>query len=105
MGDFSKFFDKLQHKYLKDKLKAVIGVESLDVADYGAYIDVENSDGMFKALVENNFVELTGRALDCGYVKFPEVIFKEEFLKEYDPDNFEEYEAFVEAYKIATNRV
>lgn len=37
VGDFSKFFDKLDHKYLKEKIKCVIGTESLDSADYAIY--------------------------------------------------------------------
>lgn len=37
VGDFSKFFDKLEHKYLKEKLKNVNGDEPLDAADYAIY--------------------------------------------------------------------
>ncbi|MBD5401321.1 Reverse transcriptase (RNA-dependent DNA polymerase) [bacterium] len=37
VGDFSKFFDNLDHKYLKEKIKSVIGKDSLDVADYAIY--------------------------------------------------------------------
>ena len=37
VGDFSKFFDNLEHKYLKEKIKSVTGSSSLDVADYAIY--------------------------------------------------------------------
>lgn len=37
VGDFSKFFDKLDHKYLKNKIKQVVGTESLDDADYAIF--------------------------------------------------------------------
>jgi len=37
VGDFSKFFDTLDHQYLKEKIKSVIGTDSLDVADYAIY--------------------------------------------------------------------
>lgn len=37
VGDFSKFFDNLDHKYLKEKIKSVIGRDSLDAADYAIY--------------------------------------------------------------------
>lgn len=40
VGDFSKFFDKLDHKYLKEKIKCVIGQESLDPADYAIYKNI-----------------------------------------------------------------
>lgn len=37
VGDFSKFFDNLDHKYLKEKIKNVTGANSLDSADYAIY--------------------------------------------------------------------
>ena len=37
IGDFSKFFDKLDHKYLKEKIKSVVGTNSLDAADYAIF--------------------------------------------------------------------
>lgn len=40
VGDFSKFFDKLDHKYLKDKIKNVIGENALDEADYAIYKNI-----------------------------------------------------------------
>lgn len=59
VGDFSKFFDKLQHKYLKDKLKAVIGVESLDVADYA----------IFKNLTKFSYIEATDIEKEKGKLR------------------------------------
>ena len=40
VGDFSKFFDKLDHKYLKSKIKNVIGESVLDEADYAIYKNI-----------------------------------------------------------------
>ena len=40
VGDFSKFFDKLDHKYLKDKIKNVIGENALGEADYAIYKNI-----------------------------------------------------------------
>ena len=40
VGDFSKLFDKLDHKYLKEKIKSLIGQESLDPADYAIYKNI-----------------------------------------------------------------
>ena len=40
IGDFSKFFDKLQHRYLKEKIRDVIGTNSLDAADYAIYKNI-----------------------------------------------------------------
>lgn len=40
MGDFSQFFDNLDHKYLKEKIKCVINEESLDAADYAIYKNI-----------------------------------------------------------------
>lgn len=40
VGDFSKFFDMLDHDYLKQKLKDVIGTDSLDAADYAIYKNI-----------------------------------------------------------------
>lgn len=37
VGDFSKFFDKLDHKYLKEQLKIINENKSLDSADYAIY--------------------------------------------------------------------
>jgi L-rhamnose mutarotase len=40
VGDFSKFFDKLDHKYLKEKIKTVVGTDSLDSADYAIFKNI-----------------------------------------------------------------
>lgn len=40
VGDFSKFFDKLDHKYLKEKIKCVTGEKALDEADYAIYKNI-----------------------------------------------------------------
>ena len=40
VGDFSKFFDKIDHKYLKEKIKCVVGEKALDVADYAIYKNI-----------------------------------------------------------------
>ena len=40
VGDFSKFFDKINHKYLKEKIKCVVGEKALDVADYAIYKNI-----------------------------------------------------------------
>ena len=40
VGDFSKFFDNLNHRYLKEKIKCVIGKKSLDAADYAIYKNI-----------------------------------------------------------------
>lgn len=59
VGDFSKFFDNIDHKYLKEKIKCVINEESLDVADYAIYKnitkftyieadDIESEKGMLR---------------------------------------------------------
>ena len=40
VGDFSKFFDNLDHKYLKEKIKCVVGKKSLDIADYAIYKNI-----------------------------------------------------------------
>ena len=37
VGDFSKFFDNLEHRYLKEKIKNVVGTNSLDEADYAIF--------------------------------------------------------------------
>lgn len=37
VGDFSKFFDNLDHKYLKEQLKRVNDGKSLDLADYAIF--------------------------------------------------------------------
>lgn len=59
VGDFTKFFDNLDHKYLKGKIKSVVGEESLDAADYAIYKnltrfsyieadDIEHETGMLR---------------------------------------------------------
>lgn len=59
VGDFCKFFDKLDHKYLKSKIKQITESESLDDADYAifknlthfSYIeahDIEKEKGMLR---------------------------------------------------------
>lgn len=59
VGDFSKFFDNLDHRYLKEKIKCVVGEKSLDVADYAIYKnitkftyveadDIEAEKGLFR---------------------------------------------------------
>lgn len=40
VGDFSKFFDNLDHKYLKEKIKCVNGNMQLDDADYAIYKNI-----------------------------------------------------------------
>lgn len=40
IGDFSQFFDKLQHRYLKEKIRDVTGTNSLDAADYVIYKNI-----------------------------------------------------------------
>ena len=40
VGDFSKFFDNLDHRYLKEKIKSVINEKSLDAADYAIYKNI-----------------------------------------------------------------
>lgn len=40
VGDFSKFFDRLDHFYLKNKIKQVIGTKSLDEADYAIFKNI-----------------------------------------------------------------
>lgn len=40
VGDFSKFFDNLDHKYLKEKIKTVTGESSMDAADYAVYKNI-----------------------------------------------------------------
>ena len=40
VGDFSKFFDNLDHKYLKEKIKTVVGTDSLDSADYAIFKNI-----------------------------------------------------------------
>lgn len=40
VGDFSQFFDNLDHKYLKEKIKCVINEEPLDAADYAIYKNI-----------------------------------------------------------------
>lgn len=40
VGDFSKFFDNLDHKYLKEKIKTVTGEPSMDAADYAVYKNI-----------------------------------------------------------------
>lgn len=40
IGDFSKFFDKLDHRYLKEKIKCVTGEKALDEADYAIYKNI-----------------------------------------------------------------
>ena len=42
VGDFSKFFDKLDHRYLKEKVKSVVGEKSLDEADYAIFKNITN---------------------------------------------------------------
>jgi len=64
VGDFSKFFDRLNHKYLKEKIKCVTGKQSLDAADYAifknitkfSYIeadDIEHEKGMLRRDMRN----------------------------------------------------
>lgn len=64
VGDFSKFFDNLNHRYLKDKLNCVIGEKNLDEADYAifknitkfSYIeadDIELEKGMYRRDMRN----------------------------------------------------
>lgn len=59
VGDFSKFFDKLNHKYLKEQLKKVNDGKPLDEADYAIYKnlihfsfleaeDIEKEKGQFR---------------------------------------------------------
>ncbi len=59
VGDFTKFFDNLDHRYMKGKIKSVVGEESLDVADYAIYKnltrfsyieadDIERETGMLR---------------------------------------------------------
>lgn len=59
VGDFSKFFDSLDHKYLKEQIKKVNDVKSLDAADYAifknlthfSYLeadDIEKEKGKFR---------------------------------------------------------
>ena len=40
VGDFSKFFDNLDHKYLKERIKTVVGTDSLDSADYAIFKNI-----------------------------------------------------------------
>ena len=40
VGDFSNFFDRFNHRYLKENIKCVIGEKSLDAADYAIYKNV-----------------------------------------------------------------
>ena len=52
IGDFSKFFDKLQHRYLKEKIRDVIGTNSLDAADYATiHIVVPGGQHMLKLMI------------------------------------------------------
>ena len=59
VGDFSKFFDKIEHKYLKEKIKNVLDDNVLDDADYAifknitkfSYIeadDIESYKGLYR---------------------------------------------------------
>lgn len=59
VGDFSKFFDKLDHKYLKEQLKRINDNQPLDAADYAIYKnlihfsyieadDIETEKGMYR---------------------------------------------------------
>lgn len=49
VGDFSSFFDNLDHAYLKNKLKNVYGTESLGAAEYA----------VFKSVTRYSYIELS----------------------------------------------
>ena len=72
---------------------------------FSAFVDSESSgfDPVVEFVTNNNLGELTGREIRIGDISFPEILFNKEKLKEFDPDNFEEYEAYSEALKIVRN--
>ena len=76
VGDFSKFFDKLQHKYLKEKIKTVIGSESLDAADYA----------IFKNLTKFSYIEAEDIEKEKGKLRRD----MRELDKYYETEEFQE---------------
>lgn len=90
VGDFSKFFDKLDHKYLKEKLKNVIGKNSLDAADYAIY----------KNLTHFSYIEADAIEADKGKFrrdmreldKYFETVEFQEFKKKYLKINSKNYQ-------------
>ena len=90
VGDFSKFFDKLDHKYLKEKLKNVIGKNSLDAADYAIY----------KNLTHFSYIEADDIEADKGKFrrdmreldKYFETVEFQEFKKKYLKINSKNYQ-------------
>lgn len=69
---------------------------------YASFINTEYTWDYYDFLINNNFATPTGRVVEYDGLEkqaFPEVIFNKDFLKEYDADNFEEYDAFQEAYR------
>lgn len=77
----------------------------IPIEKFVAFINVNNdNDSMIDALIENGFGELTGRGCKTPYVIYPEFRFYPEKLKEFDEENFEEYDAYADALELIEAR-
>lgn len=90
VGDFSKFFDNIDHKYLKEKIKNVIGVDSLDAADYAIYKNLTHFSYLEAEDIEKEKEKLRRdmRELD----KYFETEEFQEFKKKYLKKNNKNYQ-------------
>lgn len=77
IGDFSNFFDNLDHKYLKEKIKCVNGGNTLDVADYAIY----------KNITKFTYVEL----FDISKFKNQRIKDMRELIKYFDTEEFHDF--------------
>ena len=74
---------------------------NVTTAPFYSFIDIEsNGEEIVDILVKNNFGELTGKEIVIGNYTFPEFKFNKDTLREYDEENFEEYEAYAEALEF-----
>ena len=90
VGDFSKFFDNLDHKYLKNKIKNVIGENTLDEADYAIYKNITKF-----AYIEADDIELEKGLLRRDMRKLDKYFETEEFRefkKKYLQKNNKDYQ-------------
>ena len=67
------------------------------------FIDTNNNgEEIIPVLEKSGFGKLTGRVCNAGYCSFPEFRFNPEKLKEFDEENFEEYDAYADALEFLT---
>ncbi len=53
VGDFSQFFDRLNHKYLKKMIRHILGDKSLDDADYAIFKNITRFSYINASDIEN----------------------------------------------------